>query len=311
MCYSAQVEAAYQTYRKRTNAEIDFDQFEEIFGMRIVTTTIRIPRAVENWFSNPKSAAEKRIREAIDQYRAGEVSKLEKELFALRKRLADAERVLATKPTKAASESKRIATDKSERALKRLDRLKDSKPHASDGRIFPMHHAPIIVQDGGERVIRLARYHCRPQGKPASIDRQFPGLYNARRDNLEKFWRGQYGTTHALMLVSSFYENVDRDGKNAVLHFVPRPSDTMLIACLYSEWTDPKEKGGRPLLTFAAITDEPPPEVAAAGHDRMIVNIKAENINAWLSPAGRTPAELDQILTNRQAPYYEHEVLAA
>ena len=179
MCYSAQVEAAYQTYRKRTNAEIDFDQFEEIFGMRIVTTTIRIPRAVENWFSNPKSAAEKRIREAIDQYRAGEVSKLEKELFALRKRLADAERVLATKPTKAASESKRIATDKSERALKRLDRLKDSKPHASDGRIFPMHHAPIIVQDGGERVIRLARYHCRPQGKPASIDRCFTNWSNA------------------------------------------------------------------------------------------------------------------------------------
>lgn len=311
MCYSAQVEAAYRSYLKLTKAEIDISQFEEIFGLRIEDTSIRIPRAVEHWFSDPKSAGEKRIRAAIDQYRAAEVSKLEKELFALRKRLADAERVLATKPTKAASESKRIATDKSGRALKRLDRLKDSKPHASDGRIFPMHHAPIIVQDGTERLIRLARYHCRPLGKPASIDRQFPGLYNARRDNLEKFWRGQFGSTHALMLVSSFYENVDRDGKNAVLHFVPRPSDTMLIACLYSEWTDPKDKGGRPLLTFAAITDEPPPEVAAAGHDRMIVNLKAENVDAWLSPAGRSPVELNQLLSDRQTPYYEHEVLAA
>ncbi len=311
MCYSAQVEAAYRSYLKLTKAEIDIPQFEEIFGLRLEDPGIRIPRAVELWFSDPKSAGEKRISSAIDEYRTSEVSKLEKELFALRKRLADAERVLATKPTKAASESKRIATDKSARALKRLDRMKDVKPHASDGRIFPMQYAPIVVREGKQSLVRLARYHCRPLGKPASIDRQFPGLYNARRDNLEKFWRGQYGSTHALMLVTSFYENVERDGKNAVLHFVPRPSDTMLIACLYSAWTDPKEKGGRPLLTFAAITDEPPPEVAAAGHDRMIVNIKAENVEAWLSPAGRSPAELSQILSDRQEPYYEHEVLAA
>lgn len=311
MCYSAQVEAAYRAYLKLTKAEIDIPQFEEIFGLRFEDSTVKIPRAVEHWFTDPKSAGEKRIQAAIDQYRDAEVTKVEKELFALRKRLADAERVLATKPTKAAAESKRIATDKSERAMKRLDRLKDAKPRASDGRIFPMHYAPIIVQDGGKRLIRLARYHCRPLGKPASIDRQFPGLYNARRDNLEKFWRGQYGSTHALMLVSSFYENVDRDGRNAVLHFVPRPADTMLIACLYSAWTDPKGQGGKPLLTFAAITDEPPPEVAAAGHDRMIVNIRPENIDAWLSPAERTPAELNAILSDRQTPYYEHEVLAA
>ena len=38
-------------------------------------------------------------------------SKLEQELFKQRKRLADAERTLQTKTTKAATESKRIATD--------------------------------------------------------------------------------------------------------------------------------------------------------------------------------------------------------
>ena len=69
-----------------------------------------------------------------------------------------------------------------------------------------------------------------------------------------------------------------------VLHFVPRPADTMLIACLCSTWQDPK--GGPPLLSFAAITDEPPAEVAAAGHDRMIINLKPEHLDAWLSPSG-------------------------
>ena len=42
------------------------------------------------------------------------------------------------------------------------------------------------------------------------------------------------------MLVESFYENVERDGRNAVLHFVPRPAGTMLVACLFAQWTDPR-----------------------------------------------------------------------
>ena len=60
-----------------------------------------------------------------------------------------------------------------------------------------------------------------------------------------------------------------------------------------------------------AITDEPPPEVAAAGHDRMIVNLRPEHIAARLTPEGRSLQELQGILSDRQAPYYQHEVLAA
>jgi putative SOS response-associated peptidase YedK len=111
------------------------------------------------------------------------------------------------------------------------------------------------------------------------------------------------------MLVESFFENVERDGRNQVLHFIPRPADTMLIACLVSEWQNPK--GGAPLLSFAAITDEPPPEVAAAGHDRMIVSLRQQNLDAWLQPQGKSVRELDALLADREAPYYEHEAMAA
>jgi putative SOS response-associated peptidase YedK len=110
------------------------------------------------------------------------------------------------------------------------------------------------------------------------------------------------------MLAESFYENVDRGGRNAVLHFTPRPADTMLVACLYSVWKDP---AGKELLSFAAITDDPPPEVAATGHDRMIINLKPEHVDAWLTPQGRSDMQLQQILGDRQAPYYVHEELAA
>ena len=308
MCYSSQIAAAYQQYLKLTGATIDLDQFREVYGFRHADASIRIPRVVDRWFNTPKNATERAIKELIDQYQAEAIVKLEGEVFAQRKRLADAERKLQTKPTKAATESKRIAGDKIEAALTRLTRLKATQPHPSEARIFPMHFAPIVVQDGTRRVLRLARYHCRQAGKPASIDRKFPGLYNARRDNLEKFWRREFGHSHGLMLAESFYENVDRDGRNGVLHFVPRPADTMLVACVYSQWTDP---AGSSLLSFAAITDEPPPEVAEAGHDRMIVNLKPEHVDAWLTPAGRLTQELQDILSDRQAPYYEHEVLAA
>lgn len=309
MCYSAQLEFDFGSYVRETGAEMDLAQFEEIFGQRAALPSLRIPRAVERWFDHPEGAAQKRIKALINDYRTANITKFEQEVFAQRKRLADAERTLAVKTTKAASESKRIATDKVETALRKLEILKSTKVHSMDSRIFPMHYAPIVIQEGTRRVIRLARYLLRPAGKPASFDRQFPGCYNARRDNLTKFWKSQFGHHHALMLVSSFYENVDREGRNAVLHFVPRPADTMRIACLYSQWVDPKD--GSKLLGFAAITDEPPAEVAAAGHDRMIVNLKSTNVAAWLTPEGRSVDELQAILSDRQAPYYEHEVLAA
>lgn len=45
-------------------------------------------------------------------------------------------------------------------------------------------------------------YHCRPARCDASIDKEKDGLYNARRDNLESFWKAQLGKTHALAVVT-------------------------------------------------------------------------------------------------------------
>ena len=94
-------------------------------------------------------------------------------------------------------------------------------------------------------------------------------------------------------MVESFYENVKRHTmehralaagekeENVVLQFKPEPRQTMYIACLWSHWTDPKQPD---LRGFAAITDEPPPDVAAAGHDRCIINLKLEHVDQRLTP---------------------------
>jgi putative SOS response-associated peptidase YedK len=81
----------------------------------------------------------------------------------------------------------------------------------------------------------------------------------------------------------------------------------MLVACLWSRWNAPGEPD---LLSCAAITDEPPPEVAAAGHDRCIVPIRPEHIDAWLRPDPGDLAAQQAILDDRARPYYEHRLAA-
>jgi len=82
----------------------------------------------------------------------------------------------------------------------------------------------------------------------------------------------------------------------------------MLVACLWSY--SPGWNGEPELHSFAAIIDEHPPEVAAAGHDRCIIPIKLENVEAWLQPEPGNLKQLYAILDDRGRPYYEHRLVA-
>ena len=64
--------------------------------------------------------------------------------------------------------------------------------------------------------------------------------------------------------------------KNVVLEFKPQ-TEPMLVACLWSRWT---ADVALDLLSFATIADEPPPEVAAAGHDRCFIPLKPKHVDA-------------------------------
>jgi putative SOS response-associated peptidase YedK len=215
-------------------------------------------------------------------------------------------------------EDVRIATSKIASLSEKLSDLRRSEPKPRDNRIFPMVYAGVVVKHNGENLLRPMRYACRPTGKPAFYDKKFPGLYNARRDNLERFWNEQFGHCHGIMVVESFYENAQLHVKerrelaagereqNIVLEFTPNPAQPMLIACLWSHWTDPQEPD---LLGFAAITDDPPPDVASAGHDRCIINLRPEQVEAWLTPEKRDRKELQALLSDRAVSTFEHVTL--
>jgi putative SOS response-associated peptidase YedK len=298
---------------------ISIRDFFNLFWRRKQGEKIKFPKALEDSFlQDPQTPEEREIADLIREFRAGETHRLQAELFAQRKRLADAERTLQTKTTKAAQESQRIATSKIATIQGWLDDLDRTESLARDSQIFPGWYAPVIIQRDGEQLLMPMRYQCRLAGKPAGYDRQFPGTYNARRDSLEGFWKPAFAKTHAIMVATAFYENVPlhrTEGRelapgeaqqNVVLEFKPRPEQDMLVACLYSHWIGPDED----LWSFAAITDEPPAEVAAAGHDRCIIPVKPENVDAWLAPESGGLASLYAIFDDRARPYYEH-LLAA
>jgi putative SOS response-associated peptidase YedK len=305
---------------RQLGIRLDYDEVEKLFFRRLDDPSISISRGFETNFDESTTDQERRIKGAIDEHRSRLASKMEKDLFTQKTRLVNAQRSLQEKETKKAREDVRIATTKIETLTGKLRNLRSTEPSEEDNRIFPFVYAGVILKRDGQNLLTPMRYHCRPAGKPKVIDRQFPGLYNARRDNLEKFWGEQFGTYHAILVVESFYENVKRHTmehralnageaeENVVLQFKPEPAQTMYIACLWSHWTDPKESDVR---GFAAITDDPPADIAAAGHDRCIINLKAEHVEAWLTPAGRSRDELQSILSDRAIPTFQHEVLQA
>jgi putative SOS response-associated peptidase YedK len=319
MCYSAQIQADYRKYVKTFGAHMDIEEFARLYFERAEGSKAKIPKAVDDAFRDPQTDAERQIKASIVRFNAEQTTKLEQEIFKQRTRLADAERTLQSKITKAATESKRIATAKIEASLRRLEDINRTEPEPRDSRIFPGTYAPVLVMENGMYVVKPMRYQCRVAGKPANYDVKYPGTYNARRDNLEGFWKPCFGYTHGVMLVDVFYENVkkakyentllethDRD-ENVVLEFRPNNGQLMHVACLWSRWTAPRQPD---LLSFAAITDEPPPEIEAAGHDRCIIPIKPENIKAWLNPDTSNLEAMYAILHDRDRPYYEHRLAA-
>jgi putative SOS response-associated peptidase YedK len=319
MCYSARVRQNLTKLSRRYGARVAWDMYEDAFRRRAAGEDVKVARALEQNFANPATDVERRTKEYIYQYTMKRRAEWEMEVFTQRRRLGEAEQSIKVKETKKAREEIRIASKKVETLLSRLADLRRTEVVPDDERIFPLMYAPVLVREEGQTVIQPMRYACRLSGKPANYDYRFPGTYNARRDNLSGFWKDVYGRLHGIMVISGFFENVPRhlyehrqlsEGEkpeNLVLEFCPQPSEDMLIACVWDRW---KAAGQQDLYSFAAVTDEPPAEIAATGHQRCVIAIQERNLDLWLSPTKATPDELDAILDDKAKRIFEHQIAA-
>ena len=99
---------------------------------------------------------------------------------------------------------------------------------------------------------------------------------------------------------------MEQDGKDVVLEFRPQDGSDMLVACLWSSWIG---MDGEELLSFAAITDEPP---TRSGRLATIGASSDQATRTWTqveSDPANLPAQY-AILDDRERPYYEHREAA-
>lgn len=341
MCYSAMIQADYDAFCRLHGATISLEDFAlniwaEPDRKRKRKDRRRMPKAIEDWFLRPqRTDAGAVIGEAIREARADQVAEWQVLLDAQRERLATNQAKLAKKATKTATEHVRIAGDKIAMYERWIADAARVARVPRDNRFFPHEWwVPIMVMEDNKLVVKPMRYQLRKPGLPPSSDwieaktladgtkipRRLSGTYNARRDNLTRWWKDQFGSRHGVLLIDSFFESVSRhkaegrelaDGERDVsveIQFTPEPREPMLIACLWDRWEGPEEDA---FLSCAFITDDPPPEVAAAGHDRIPIRLQMENLIPWLTPEGRSIEELQAILDNRPQAFYAHTIPAA
>lgn len=325
MCYSAQIWSDYRKYVREFRAKVSISAFRDLFFRKTKGALLLWPKGMEMAFANPQTDEEHELWALIQECRRLDAMKFETGLFEQRKRLADAERKIATKPNKpnkGAHEEVRIATNKIRWNQEKIADINRTTPIEADSRIFPGWYAPVMTLLDGELVVRPMRYRCRPARATPRYDEQYPDTFNIRRDSLTGFWRGEWGQTHGVIMTDSFYEHVDlhkAEGRalrpdevpsKTIVQFKPDYGRPMMVACLFSHW-QARTADEEDLLSFGFITDDPPPEVEAAGHDRCVIPLRHENMLAWLSPNAVDLDAQQAILDDRERPYYEHYLEAA
>lgn len=320
MCYSAQIEADYDKFVREFGAIISLRRFVEVFWeKRKDGGWTRIPKAMREAFRKIGSEEGFGLAKIVTEGDRELAERWRAELTAQTDRLLNAEAILAgPKPTTQAAEDQRLATNEVKATRRNLEDLERKELLAKDSRIYPGSYAPVMIARDDQRIVAPMRYQCRLPGWNEAIERRYPGTYNARRDRLKESWDNLFGYRHGIMIVSRFYENVahhkmegrklapGEQEENVVLQFDPWPPQELLVACLWN--ISPGTVHGTDLLSFATITDDPPPEVAATGHDRCIVPIKPEHFDAWLNPDPNNLEALYAILDDRARPYYEHRL---
>jgi putative SOS response-associated peptidase YedK len=300
MCYSALVEASYKEYCQQFGLTFDRDGFHDLFAMRLNAPYLKIPDGLTQQLASEDSAFGRSIGKLHAEFLEGERLRITTEIATVAGAIAQLE---AKKPGKTRDKDLGTRIRKHEKLLASLSQ---SAAPDTTYRIYPNYFAAVIADIGGQRLLTPMRYRLLPRNG-IEVPIQY-NVFNARRDSLQsaRNWKPLFGAQHAIFPFTRFYEWVSRDGKPVEISFSPQGYSGMWAASLYEEYRS--ELGL--IRSFAMITDAPPPEVAAAGHDRCPVFLESRLLDNWLLPAGQSLEELDRLLYYKEQPFYSHALAA-
>lgn len=173
--------------------------------------------------------------------------------------------------------------------------------------VFPNSIAPIIVFEKNKSKVLPMRYRVRPHDSQEEVPSKY-NLFNARRDSLfsRKTWQNLLGKRHAIFPFTHFYEWVEnKNGQKKLVRFSPVGKDIMWAAALTEHFERPKE--ALVIDSFALITDEPPPEVLEAGHDRCPLFLSHQAAIEWMKLEKVSASDFDRIFEQKMPVKYQVE----
>ncbi len=306
MCYSAMIEADLREMEKMFGVKVDWTSFDEAYDIRSKYQQAMIPSAIDSYIiQNAETTTQKRLAKMAKAHYKAEIDKFSAKLKKYEQDVKDFE-------AKIKSGSK--AKDLDEKLCKRRETVQWHKEkieyyekieEAGAPRVFPNFYAPVIVKEGKGQDLRLMRYHvCPKNGKELNAFQY--NMFNARKDRLldARNWKAIFGKQHAIFPFYRFYESVPGEtGEAKIIYFEPKDQEIMWSAAIFEE---SKIAPGL-LRSFAAITDDPPPEVAETGHDRCPIFITKDKFASWLDPKGAKKEDLIELLNSTVPTYFEHK----
>lgn len=95
--------------------------------------------------------------------------------------------------------------------------------------------------------------------------------------------------------------------RKIVIQFSPAKSQDLVVPVIFS-FPQGNAQGD---AGFAIVTDDPPAEIKAAGHDRCPIIIQPEAIDAWLDVGVKTSQDFNEILTQHRQLHFVHQLPTA
>ena len=161
------------------------------------------------------------------------------------------------------------------------------KPGFSSYNVAPTKRAPIVINEDGQRAMKLARWSYVP---PWWFERNegYPkfATFNARDDKLQSsgMWKGALNKNRCLVPISGFYE-WEKKGKQRLPYYIKREDEDLIgLGGLYSSFKHPET--GKTTNSFTIITT-PTNSFMEPLHDRiplMLGGIDDELWSVWLDP---------------------------
>lgn len=215
-----------------------------------------------------------------------------------------------------------------------------------DDRIYPMYYAPIIYKKDNELVIEPMRYSTfspLPMRKYTSYNARRDNLTSpfwadafgknhgfivikafyewvavknlikagvVKLEQIKEEFRKKSEERKKQLLEKGkkYYptknELQEAIFKDIIIEFKPEKNEDLLVPVIFN--SDPAKEN--PFKGFAIITDEPTPEIKAAGHDRCPIILAYDAIKQWLKAADKSNEEIQIILRQNIKHFFKHQL---